>query len=105
MRQILVDAARRRTAQKRSAGEAVPLAPEICAAEVAFCEETLALNLALENLAALNARQAQVVECRFFAGLNVCETAELLQVSESVIERDWRAAKAWLVSVIQTRKE
>jgi DNA-directed RNA polymerase specialized sigma subunit len=49
----------------------------------------------------MNARQAQMVECRFYGGLNVSETAEVLGVSESAIERDWRAARAWLASTLR----
>jgi RNA polymerase sigma factor (TIGR02999 family) len=106
MRHVLVDAARRRNAQKRSAGEAVPAAFHNSNAGIASCDfEMLALDAALENLAALNARQARVVECRFFGGLSVPETAALLEVSESVVERDWRAAKAWLGSAIEAGKE
>jgi RNA polymerase sigma factor (TIGR02999 family) len=106
MRHVLVDAARRRNAQKRGAGEAASVAPKSSTVEMASCEvDVLALDTALEELAGLNARQAKVVECRFFGGLSVCETAALLQVSESVVERDWRAAKAWLVSTIHPGEE
>jgi len=98
MRQVLVDEARRRNAQKRGgAGEVSFVAVGDSSEEIDSCdEELLALDLALEELARLNPRQAQVVEKRFFGGLNVAEVADLLGVSESVIERDWRAAKAWL---------
>jgi len=68
-------------------------------------EELLALDSALEELARLNPRQAQMVESRFFGGLNVAETAELLGVSESAIERDWRTAKAWLSARIRPAGE
>jgi RNA polymerase sigma factor (TIGR02999 family) len=102
MRQVLVDAARRRNAQKRNGGEAVSsLQTEPGAGMIACDAELLALDMALEELAALNERQARVVDCRFFGGLNVSETAALLNVSESVVERDWRTAKAWLASTIQ----
>jgi DNA-directed RNA polymerase specialized sigma subunit len=53
----------------------------------------------------MNLRQARVVECRFFGGLNVTEAASLLGVSESVIERDWRVAKAWLAGTIRPGAE
>jgi DNA-directed RNA polymerase specialized sigma24 family protein len=56
----------------------------------------LALDTALEELARMNPRQAMMVESRFFGGLDVAETAALLEVSEATILRDWRAAKAWL---------
>jgi RNA polymerase sigma factor (TIGR02999 family) len=106
MRQVLVDAARRRNAQKRGGGDGIAVSPGGPTVELASWEvDLLALNSALEKLAELNARQAQVVECRFFGGLTVSETAAMLQVSESVVERDWRAAKAWLVSTIHPGKE
>ena len=59
-------------------------------------DELLGLDAALEELALLQPRQALVVESRFFGGLDVAESAELLGVSEATILRDWRAAKAWL---------
>jgi RNA polymerase sigma factor (TIGR02999 family) len=107
MRHVLVDAARRRNAQKRGAGEVVSLTPGgATAAGIASCDvELLALDTALGKLAELNARQARVVECRFFGGLSVSETAALLGISESVVERDWRAAKAWLLTTIRPKKE
>jgi RNA polymerase sigma factor (TIGR02999 family) len=107
MRYVLVDAARKRNAQKRGSGEVFSVMAESSAtAELASCDlELLALDAALEKLKEMNPRQAQVVDCRFFGGLTVAETAELLGVSESVVERDWRAAKAWLVSTIRPDKE
>ena len=103
MRQVLVDEARRRNAQKRGgAREAVLVSLSDAAEEMGSSdEELIALDTALEELARLNPRQAKMVESRFFAGLNVAETAGLLGVSESVIERDWRAAKAWLANKIR----
>jgi RNA polymerase sigma factor (sigma-70 family) len=59
-------------------------------------EELLRLVAALEELARLSPRQAAIVESRFFGGLEVAETAELLGVSEATVARDWRVAKAWL---------
>lgn len=101
MRQVLVDQARRRQAQKRG-GEVVLVTLDESAEQIASCNsELLALEVALERLTRMNPRQAQMVECRFFGGLNVAETAELLGVSESAIERDWRAAKAWLAGQIR----
>jgi RNA polymerase sigma factor (TIGR02999 family) len=98
MRQVLVDEARRRSARKRGgAREAVFVTFDDSTEEMASCdEELLALDAALDELARLSPRQAQMVESRFFGGLNVSETAALLGVSESAMERDWRAAKAWL---------
>jgi RNA polymerase sigma factor (sigma-70 family) len=59
-------------------------------------DEVIALDEALQRLAGLSPRQALMVETRFFGGLSVAETAELLEVSAITVERDWRAARAWL---------
>jgi RNA polymerase sigma factor (TIGR02999 family) len=97
MRQVLVEAARRRTARKRGGGAIVLVTLDDSFADAASTpEQVLALDVALEKLSHLEPRHAQMVECRFFAGFDVAETAELLQVSEATIHRDWRAAKAWL---------
>jgi RNA polymerase sigma factor (TIGR02999 family) len=98
MRQIVVDAARRRMREKRGGAEsawAVTFDERMHAAPVRAVE-LLALDEALERLAALDDRQARVVEQRFFAGLSVPKTAEVLGVSEATVHRDWRAARAWL---------
>jgi DNA-directed RNA polymerase specialized sigma24 family protein len=63
---------------------------------VVGAEAVLALDQALRDLAKIQPRQATLVESRFFGGLDVAETAELLDISESTVLRDWRAAKAWL---------
>jgi RNA polymerase sigma factor (TIGR02999 family) len=103
MRQVLVDEARRRSARKRGgAGEAVFVIFGDATEEMASCDDDLlTLDAALEELARLSPRQAQMVESRFFGGLNVAECAALLGVSESALERDWRAAKAWLAGKIR----
>jgi RNA polymerase sigma factor (TIGR02999 family) len=95
MRQVLVTAARRRLAQKRGAGWTVCFDDSMNRAP-SRGEELLALDAALEELARMNPRQAMMVETRFFGGLDMTETAALLEVSEATILRDWRAAKAWL---------
>jgi DNA-directed RNA polymerase specialized sigma24 family protein len=61
----------------------------------------MALDAALEELARIEPRQAMMVECRFFGGLDIAETATLLGVSEATILRDWRAAKAWLTQALK----
>lgn len=95
MRQVLVEAARKRKANKRGGGVAAVTFDE--AQDVAAgAEDVLALDATLEEFAKINPRQAMMVESRFFGGLDVAETAELLGVSEATILRDWRAAKAWL---------
>jgi RNA polymerase sigma-70 factor (ECF subfamily) len=95
MRRILVDHARALGAQKRQAptidsGGQEPSAP------ASRLLDLLALDRALEDLAAVSARQARIVELRYFAGLNVDEMAELLDVSRATISRDQRSAEAWL---------
>jgi len=95
MRQVLVEAARRRTADKRGGGAAVVTFDDAIGA-MTTAEDVLGLDAALEALAKLEPRQALMVESRFFGGLDVAETAQLLDVSEATVLRDWRAAKAWL---------
>jgi RNA polymerase sigma factor (TIGR02999 family) len=100
MRQVLIEAARRRKARKRGGGDALVTFDESLdassGAAAAGSDELLALDSALGTLARLNPRQAMMVEYRFFGGLDLIETAQLLEVSEATIVRDWRAAKAWL---------
>jgi len=98
MRQVLVEAARRRNASKRGGGEGVAVITfdESQGHAAASGQDLLALDTALEELARIQPRQAMMVESRFFGGLDVTETAALLEVSEATILRDWRAAKAWL---------
>jgi RNA polymerase sigma-70 factor, ECF subfamily len=94
MRQVLIDAARRRNAGKRDG--AVVTLDDQHAGTGGRAEWLIALDDALTRLARLNARQAQMVEARFFGGLDVLETARLLGVSEATVMRDWRMARAWL---------
>jgi RNA polymerase sigma factor (TIGR02999 family) len=98
MRQLLVEAARRRHADKRGGeGEILMVTFDESFDRAASCgDELLALDTALDDLARMNPRQATMVETRFFGGLDVTETAELLNISEATVMRDWRAAKAWL---------
>jgi RNA polymerase sigma factor (TIGR02999 family) len=107
MRRVLVDHARRRTRVKRGAGEAfVPLDDADgalaagAAAEALLSEqeadELLALDEALDRLAAANPRGSLVVQHRFFGGLTLDETAEVLGVSAKTVQRDWLVARAWL---------
>lgn len=97
MRQVLVEAARRRSAEKRGGPDAAFVTlDDGMAPDLATGEELLSLNAALEELAVMNERQARVVELRFFAGLEVTETAEALGISQETVYRDWRAARAWL---------
>ena len=96
MRQVLVEAARRHSAEKRGADVAFVTFDDALAGTTSHADEFLALDAALEELRLAHPRQAMMVECRFFGGLDITESAELLEVSEATIVRDWRAAKAWL---------
>jgi len=98
MRQVLVEAARRRHSHKRGGpwGLTMVTFDEATDSRAECGKELLALDAALEELACMNPRQAMMVESRFFGGLDVAEAAALLEVSEATILRDWRAAKAWL---------
>ena len=97
MRQVLVEAARRRNAGKRGSGSAIVFIALNDPSEPASSPQgILALEDALAELERMEPRQAMLVESRFFGGLDVAETAALLQVSEATVLRDWRAAKAWL---------
>jgi RNA polymerase sigma factor (TIGR02999 family) len=96
MRQVLIEAARRRNADKRGGGVAVVTFEDSLHSRSTGADELLALNAALDELARIHPRQALMVESRFFGGLDIPETAELLEVSEATVLRDWRAAKAWL---------
>ena len=93
MRRVLVDHARRRAAGKRNAAT-YQIAPE--GAEADRDLEILALHDALTGLERLDARQARIVELRFFGGLSVEETAEAAGVSTATVKREWRTARAWL---------
>jgi len=96
MRQVLIDYARRKRAQKRSA-ECGVLDPELTAASNLSQEELLALDEALTRFKALYPRAGTLVELRYFAGLTEIETAELLGISISTIKREWGFAKVWLL--------
>lgn len=103
MRQVLVEAARRRNASKRGGGVPLVTLDESLDAVVDGSEELLALDAALAELSEIDPRQARMVEYRFFGGLSLAETAELLDVSESTLLRDWRAARAWLALRLRPR--
>jgi len=96
MRRILVDHARARHRDKRGGGRARVELDEAVALSPQRDEDVLALDEALERLAALDPRQAKVIELRFFGGLSVEEVAEALGVSKRTVEGDWTFARAWL---------
>ena len=101
MRQVLVDVARRRNAMKR--GRDVTFVGLGSAARESAADVTaVTLRRALVDLARQRPRQAQIVRCRFFSGLQLAEIAVLLGVSEATILRDWRAAREWLATALTT---
>jgi RNA polymerase sigma factor (TIGR02999 family) len=101
MRQVLIEAARRRHALKRGGDYAFVTLEDESLTVNARAEDLIELDAALERLAAMNQRQALLVEYRFFGGLDVAEVASLLQVSESTVLRDWRSARAWLATQLR----
>lgn len=102
MRQVLVEAARRRLSAKRGGGVPVVTFDDALEQGATTPEELLDLHEALDHLSLANARQAALVEGRFFGGLETAELAELLGVSEATVMRDWRAARAWLAHALRT---
>ena len=102
MRRILVDAARTRGYQKRGGGIAKVTLDEVLIGPQEKHQDLVALDHALNTLADTDARKSRVVELRFFGGLSVEETAEVLKVSPDTVLRDWRFAKAWLAREMGT---
>lgn len=104
MRRILLDRARRRVAGKRG-GEAprvnLDQIPDVAGGRD---RELIALDDALNTLAQLDPRKAQVIELRFFGGLSVEESAEVLKVSPDTVMRDWKLARAWLLTELRGKK-
>src|ERR1700688_1412145 len=96
MRRILIDMARSRRAQKRGGGAEDVEFDETLFAPEEISSELLALDEAMKRLALVEERKSQVVELRFFGGLSVEESAEVLKVSRETVKRDWRLAKVWL---------
>ena len=97
MRRILVDRARARRAEKRSGRWARVTLDDAAKVQDAIEVDVLDLDAALIRLAAFDARKSQLAELRFFAGLSVAEAAHALGVSDATAERDWQAARAWLL--------
>ena len=98
MRQILVEYARARHREKRGGKvqSRVPFDDVVATIDASQAERWVALDEALDRLAALSARQAQVVELRYFGGLTLEETASVLKISPKTVKRDWAAARGWL---------
>lgn len=98
MRRILVDHARQRQAVKRGGSDQQRLSITSAQADVIHQPEIdlLALNEALDELAQMDPQQSRIVELKFFGGLSIDETAEVLGISHATVERDWKSARAWL---------
>ena len=103
MRRILIDRARAHLALKRGGDAPAFQVADWDGAVPATCEDLLALDEALERLAAADPRKGQVVEMRYFAGLSVEETAAALNVSVETVMRDWKVAKTWLLRDLRLR--
>ncbi len=102
MRQILVDHARRHTAEKRGGEfEKMQLEESIVIQSNEKSFELLALDEALEELEKFDPQKSKIVELRYFGGLSVAETAEVLGISEITVKRHWRVAKAWLYNKLK----
>ncbi len=96
MRQILVDLARKRKSQKRGGNNTIISLYEDLVIMDESDDKLLALDEALNKLATFDERLRRIVELRYFSGLTIDETAEVLQISDSTIKREWNVAKAWL---------
>lgn len=101
MRRVLIDRARRRHTAKRGDGQADLDIEDTNIAVDVFAESLVDLDAALDGLAKLSPRQAQVVECRYFGGMSVEETAEALTISPRTVKYDWALARAWLYSTLR----
>lgn len=102
MRRILVDHARSRNYVKRGGGMRTISLDDVLVVSQERGADLVALDDALQALAAVDARKSKVVEMRFFGGLSVEETAEALQVSPETVMRDWKLAKVWLLRELRT---
>ena len=100
MRHILIDHARRRHYVKRGGELAQVSLEEAAGMTQQRAAELVALDEALDELAKFDARKSRVVELRYFGGLSLEETAEVLEISPMTVRRDWRAAKAWLYKAV-----
>ena len=100
MRQVLVTAAHQRMTQKRGGGQAPLSFDDGLYAVPVEPAQVVALDEALQQLEAHDPRQVQVVECRFFAGFTIPETAEIMDLSVATVNREWRMARAWLAAAL-----
>jgi len=101
MRQVLVNYALKRSRKKRGGYLQIEPYEEGIFLSEQKSEELIALDSALKELEQMNERQCRVVECRYFAGYNIDETAEILEISKATVKRDWLSARAWLFTRMQ----
>ena len=102
MRRVLLDYAREHRAKKRSGGARVTLDDSVMISED-HLEDVLIMDESLKKLAAVDPKQSQLVELRFFAGMTVEETAEVMGISTATVKREWSHAKAWLAREMKAR--
>lgn len=104
MKQILINAAEAKLTQKRGSGHAPESLIDEIVGRYDDQQQILDVGVALESLRAIDARMADVVELRYFAGYTAAECAELLDLSVPTVQRDWRLAKAWLVKELECER-
>lgn len=106
MRQILIDYARKKYARKRGGKKKeLTYIDELFEAQNKKAEELISIDTALEELEKLNARLCKVVEMRFFGEMTIPQTAEVLDISESTVKRDWMKARGWLYNKLKGKFE
>jgi RNA polymerase sigma factor (TIGR02999 family) len=105
MRNLLIDHARARGRQKRAGGWQKLSLDEALVAGDERNQELVDLDEALERFAKIDARKSQVVELRYFGGLSIDETAQILDISPATVKRDWEVARAWLLRELRTENE
>lgn len=104
MRRILLDRARKRSAAKRGGGQKVLDLDAALDISSGRARELITLDDALNTLAKIDPRKAQIVELRFFGGLSVEETAAVVKVSSDTVMRDWKLARAWLLTELSSQR-
>lgn len=101
MRRILLDNARRHTAEKRGSGEKIML-EDVSEIPIKVNENLIELDLALQELEEFDPKQAKIIELRYFGGLTIEETAEVLKISPATVKREWTLARAWLYEKVSS---
>lgn len=105
MRHLLVDHARRQQFARRGAGARHLRLDEVAVISPTKSEEIISLHEALDRLAIFDPRKSRIVELRYFGGLSIAETAEVLEISEITVKREWMKAKAWLYQQLNDKPD